>query len=827
MKAVIMAGGKGTRLRPLSCGLPKPMVPIANRPMMEQIMGLLKRHGFEEVVATLYYLPETIQNYFGDGREQNVELSYRIEERPLGTAGSVRNAKDFLDDTFIVVSGDALTDIDLGAAIRFHREHGAIATLVLTKVKNPLEYGVVVTEPNGKIRRFLEKPGWGEVFSDTVNTGIYVLEPEIFSYFHDDEVFDFSKDLFPRILASGGPLYGYIADGYWSDIGNLEQYRQAHYDLLSGKINLVQPGQEIFPGVWAGEGAEIEYGAEITGPVYLGDYTKIRKGARIEPYTVIGAHGLVQNDASIKRSILWNHVYIGDGCEIRGAILANRCHLKGRVSIFEGAVLGEGCTVGTRTMINSGVKVWPDKQVESGSTLRESLVWGNRGARALFGNLGIEGTINVEMTPEFAAKLGAAYGSVIGAHAQVVLGTDSFKASRVIKRAFSAGLLSAGIDLFDLGTVAMPVTRYAVGTLGVKGGIQVRLSPSRPTDVLLEFIDEKGLNIPKSLERSVENAFFGEDFARASVEEMGDVAFVPRLIHHYLDGILQSASIQTIRNVRFRIVANYDAGTLSLLLPTLLERLGCQVIHGNQVDENTEGRPKTLKEILAALDFIGQQVAKEKADFGIVVDNNAERLILVDEKGELVKDEQFLALLSMMVLKYSTGETVAVPVTAPRIIEEMAREYNGKVIRTKADPRSLMEKVAQERIFPTSDGKNSYQPAFDALISLVKILELMAQEGVRLSDLIQMIPPVYTAQREVVCPWEQKGRVMRNLFEENKDRDLELIDGLKVFHNDGWALVLPDAAEPVFRVYSESSSQEEADALTEMYMGRITELQME
>ncbi|HEX2954217.1 MAG TPA: mannose-1-phosphate guanyltransferase [Bacillota bacterium] len=827
MKAVIMAGGKGTRLRPLSCGLPKPMVPIANRPMMEQIMGLLKRHGFEEVVATLYYLPETIQNYFGDGREQNVELSYRIEERPLGTAGSVRNAKDFLDDTFIVVSGDALTDIDLGAAIRFHREHGAIATLVLTKVKNPLEYGVVVTEPNGKIRRFLEKPGWGEVFSDTVNTGIYVLEPEIFSYFHDDEVFDFSKDLFPRILASGGPLYGYIADGYWSDIGNLEQYRQAHYDLLSGKINLVQPGQEIFPGVWAGEGAEIEYGAEITGPVYLGDYTKIRKGARIEPYTVIGAHGLVQNDASIKRSILWNHVYIGDGCEIRGAILANRCHLKGRVSIFEGAVLGEGCTVGTRTMINSGVKVWPDKQVESGSTLRESLVWGNRGARALFGNLGIEGTINVEMTPEFAAKLGAAYGSVIGAHAQVVLGTDSFKASRVIKRAFSAGLLSAGIDLFDLGTVAMPVTRYAVGTLGVKGGIQVRLSPSRPTDVLLEFIDEKGLNIPKSLERNVENAFFGEDFARVSVEEMGDVAFVPRLIHHYLDGILQSASIQTIRNVRFRIVANYDAGTLSLLLPTLLERLGCQVIHGNQVDENTEGRPKTLKEILAALDFIGQQVAKEKADFGIVVDNNAERLILVDEKGELVKDEQFLALLSMMVLKYSTGETVAVPVTAPRIIEEMAREYNGKVIRTKADPRSLMEKVAQERIFPTSDGKNSYQPAFDALISLVKILELMAQEGVRLSDLIQMIPPVYTAQREVVCPWEQKGRVMRNLFEENKDRDLELIDGLKVFHNDGWALVLPDAAEPVFRVYSESSSQEEADALTEMYMGRITELQME
>lgn len=827
MKAVIMAGGKGTRLRPLSCGLPKPMVPIVNRPMMEHIMGLLKQYGFSQVVATLFYLPETIRNYFGDGKEQGVELSYRVEESPLGTAGSVRNAKDFLDGTFLVISGDALTDIDLGAAVRFHRERGAMATLVLTKVKNPLEYGVVVTEPDGRIRRFLEKPGWGEVFSDTVNTGIYLLEPEIFDFYKDGEVFDFSKDLFPKILAAGGPLYGYVADGYWSDIGNLDQYRQAHYDLLDGRIKLALPGQEMLPGVWGCEGAEIESGAELLGPVSLGEYTKVRKGARIEGYTVIGAHGLVLNEASIKRSILWNHVYIGEGCEIRGATLANRCHLKSKVAVYEGAVLGEGCTVGSRTMINSGVKVWPDKLIESGSTIRESLVWGNHGAKTLYSNYGVEGTVNVEITPEFAAKLGAAYGSVLGSRSQVVIGADSFKASRVIKRAFSAGLLSAGIDLYDLGTITTPIARYAVATLGAKGGVQIRLSPRRSTDILLEFIDDKGLNIPKGVERSVENAFFGEDFVRAQVEAMGEVAFVPRLIHQYLDGLLQSTAAEAVRKKHLKIVANYDAGTLSLLLPVLLERLGCQVVEANQTDENPEGRPKTLKEILSALDFIAKRVVEEKADLGIVVDNNAERLILVDEDGRMVKDEQFLAMLSLMVLKYSDGETVAVPVTAPRVIEAMAKEYNGKVIRTKADPRSLMERVAQERIFPAGDGKNSFQPAFDALISLAKILELMAKEGTRLSDLLRMIPPAYTAQREVVCPWEDKGRVMRNLFEENKDRDLELIDGLKVFHNDGWALVLPDAAEPVFRVYSESSSQEEADALSEMYMGRIAELQME
>ena len=212
---------------------------------------------------------------------------------------------------------------------------------------------------------------------------------------------------------------------------------------------------------------------------------------------------------------------------------------------------------------------------------------------------------------------------------------------------------------------------------------------------------------------------------------------------------------------------------------------------------------------------------EERADLGIVVDNNAERLILVDERGRLVKDEQLLALLAMMVLKATDGETVAVPVTAPRVIEEMAREYHGKVIRTKADPRSIMEKVAEEKIFPAGSGRGSYQPAFDALISLTKILEFMAKEKLKLSQLVEMLPRTYMAQKEVECPWTAKGRVMRHLYEENKDRQLELIDGLKIFHNDGWTLVLPDAAEPVFRIYSESTSQEEADALTEMYMGRI------
>ncbi|MDD4336537.1 MAG: nucleotidyltransferase family protein, partial [Firmicutes bacterium] len=222
MKAVIMAGGKGTRLRPLTCSMPKPMVPVVNRPMMEHVVDLLVAHGFTDLACTLCYMPEAIRSHFGDGSSMGCRITYSVEDTPLGTAGSVRALGDFLDDTFLVISGDALTDIDLASAVAFHREKDAAVTIVLTRVATPLEYGVVIVDDDGRITRFLEKPSWGEVFSDTVNTGIYVLEPEIMRKVSPSCEFDFSKNLFPMLLGEGYPMYGYIADGYWCDIGNLD-----------------------------------------------------------------------------------------------------------------------------------------------------------------------------------------------------------------------------------------------------------------------------------------------------------------------------------------------------------------------------------------------------------------------------------------------------------------------------------------------------------------------------------------------------------------------------------------------------------------------------
>ena len=242
MKAVVMAGGEGTRLRPLTSNQPKPMVPIVGKPCMEHILELLRRHELNDVIVTLAFMPQAIRSYFGDGEALGMNVSYSVEESPLGTAGSVRQAVAGGDEPVLVISGDALCDIDLTSLLAFHRERKAAVTIALKSVENPLEFGIVVTDSDGRIERFLEKPSWGQVFSDTINTGIYVIEPEVLRHVPAGEPYDFSKQLFPLLLEMGRPLYGYVADGYWQDVGDLGQYAQANFDALDGLVQLEIPG---------------------------------------------------------------------------------------------------------------------------------------------------------------------------------------------------------------------------------------------------------------------------------------------------------------------------------------------------------------------------------------------------------------------------------------------------------------------------------------------------------------------------------------------------------------------------------------------------------
>ncbi|MBM7854989.1 mannose-1-phosphate guanylyltransferase/phosphomannomutase [Desulfohalotomaculum tongense] len=818
MKAIIMAGGQGSRLRPLTCSRPKPMMPVMNRPIMEHIVNLLKKHNLKNIGVTLQYLPEAIKDYFGSGVEFGVSMRYFIEEVPLGTAGSVKNTAGFLDETFMVISGDALTDFDLTKAVNFHKQKGAVATLVLTRVKTPLEYGVVITERDGRITRFLEKPGWSEVFSDTVNTGIYILEPEVLDYFQPGQKFDFSKDLFPRLLKDGKPMYGVVLEGYWCDIGDLWHYLRAHRDVLAGKVEVSIPGREIRPRVWVGEGVSIHPSAAVNGPVLIGDGCDIGPNAKIEPYTVLGEGCRVEERASIKKSVLCSGVYLGAGSSLRGAVLGSGVKVYSNASIYEGVVVGDHSTIKERVLVKPDVKLWPNKLVETGATVQRNIIWGAGASKNIYGLEGITGLANVEITPEFASRVGAAYGSTLSFGERVMLTSDSYPVCKMIKEAFTAGLQSMGVRVLDAGAVVTPVHRYAVRKLECKAGVHIKISSLRPDKINMVFTNSRGGNISRGEERKIENKLAGGDYRRADAGKIIPVEPVPGTAEAYLEDLERNVDMKTIARAGYKVVLAYDNRNLDKFIAPITLKAGVAV---ETAGAGGSALPLSWRSYKAMLPELGRAVVDKGADAGAVIDPNGDSMILVDEKGRVVQDDMLTALLALVVLK-ERGGPVVVPVTAPRAIEDMAVKYNGTVVRTKTAVRDLLEQIIVHDN-RQKEKLSQFLLNFDAVAAFIKVLEFCARKKIGLSALVEEIPAFFVAKKQVPVSWEAKGRVIRKLIEE-KPGKLELLDGVKVYHPQGWALVLPDPEEPLCRIYSEGSSMEIARELTDMYIDKINKI---
>lgn len=339
MKAMIMAAGVGSRLMPLTMQIPKPMVPMANRPLMQNIVEVLHKHGFNELIANLHYHADVIENYFGDGSRFSVDITYSKEQELLGTAGGVKNCEWFLDDTFVVMSGDALTDVDLTNLLEAHKKNGALATIALKPVEEVEHFGVVITDEKGLIKRFQEKPRREEALSNLANTGIYIFEPEIFKYIPARQFYDFGKQVFPHLVKIGAPFYGTIIDDYWCDVGNLETYRQAHSDILEGKVNVAVEGKinsTPHGKVLLGEGTEIDPEVTLEGNIVLGSYCKVEKGAVIKD-SVVWAHTTVSRYAVLEKCVLGQNCLIGRNTEIKpGAVIASGCTLEDNVDINPG-----------------------------------------------------------------------------------------------------------------------------------------------------------------------------------------------------------------------------------------------------------------------------------------------------------------------------------------------------------------------------------------------------------------------------------------------------------------------------------------------------------
>ncbi len=827
MRAVLMAGGSGTRLRPLTCDLPKPMVPILNRPIAEHIINLLKRHQITEVIATLHYLPDVMRDYFQDGSDFGVEMTYSVEdEQPLGTAGCVKNIEELLRDTFLVISGDSITDFDLQAAIAFHHSKRSHATIILTRVPNPIEFGVVITDKEQRIRRFLEKPSASEIFSDTVNTGTYILEPEVLEYLRANEESDFSKDLFPLLLEKDEPIYGFIAEGYWCDVGHLDAYREAQYDALLGKVKLDFAYPEKSPGLWVGQNTYIDPTAKIEPPVVIGDNCRIGAGAILEAGTVIGDNVTVGAGADLKRPIIWNGAMVGDEAYLAACVIARGTRADRRCQVLEGAVVGPLSTIGEEAQISSNVRVWPSKRIESGAILNINLIWGNTARRNLFGQRGVTGLANIDITPEFAVKLGAAYGSTLKPGLQVVVSRDQRSVSRMVSRSLIAGLMSVGINIQNLEATAIPITRTITPNLGVAGGVHLRADPDRPDHILIEFFDAKGINIPKSIEKKIEGAYFKEDLRRVGISEIGDMSYPAQVIETYRKIFETQLNVEAIRNSGSKIVIDYVYGVSGAILPELLTKFGCDAVVLNaslrQTAVSTEEREALLHQL-------GQVVEAVKANLGVQVSANGEQFVLVDESGIAIRGELLTALMANTIFTANPRSTIVVPVQASSAVEQIARRHDGRVIRTKANPTALMEATQENpNVALGGSGEMGFifpqlHPGFDAMFSMAKLLEMLTIQERSLVQVRAELPKVHHKTYTVRCPWKVKGALMRYLVDTHSPEQLDLKDGVKVINpqNDNWVLILPDAGEPLVHIFANSDDRDWVERALKDYRQRV------
>jgi mannose-1-phosphate guanylyltransferase/phosphomannomutase len=824
-----MSGGFGTRLRPLTCNIPKPMVPMMNKPMMQHIVALLKQHGMTEIVATLFYQPEKISTYFEDGSRFGVSMQYRKAEADYGTAGSVRNAADFLDERFLIISGDVLTDFDLTKAIEFHEKKKAKATIVLTRAKNPLQFGVVIADAQGKITRFLEKPSWGELFSDTINTGIYIIEPEVLEMVPFQQDYDFSKNLFPLMLEKNLGLYGYIADGYWRDVGNLNEYQEAHLDALDGLVQLQFEGKKIGAS-YVGEGSMINTDSKnLQGTVLIGKNCTIGKNVRIIK-SVIGNNCVIGDGAVIRNSVLWSKCTIGKLAELSSCVIGKDCAVGDEANISDNVFIGDRCTIGKESRLAPNIKLWPDKVVEDGAVLTRSLVWEDKWLRELFSDARVTGLANIEMNPEFGAKLGAAFGAFVGKGKTVLTSRDSDNVSRMMNRAVMCGLMSAGITVSDLRASSIPILRHELRSGKMAGGIHVRKSPfdKNLTDII--FFDSNGKDLQSKKTKSVERLFFGEDFPRAEYDRVGGIEFPERAQESYVEHFLSTINTDAISQAKFKLVIDYSNGVASTIFPTILGSLQCQVLAQNAYLDHKKLTRNSV-EFDAAVSHLTHIVTSLGYDIGFLIDAGGEKTFVVDENGNFIHNDRLLTLVTYLYLSVNTDvKKIAIPITASAEVDLIAKSMGVEVIKTRNSHLSLMEAATTKDVQFVGGTKGgfiftNFLFASDGMYTVAKILELMAIAGKRFGELDKQIPRLHRVERNIHCPWDRKGKVMRYMMKETEGKHRLLIDGVKIlYENDKSStsvLVWPDPTRPLFHVYSESAAEETAALLAAQYEEQI------
>jgi len=748
MKAVIMAGGEGTRLRPLTCDMPKPMAPICGRPMMDYTLELLARHGFDEASVTLMYMPQVIREYFGE-EAHGVKLKYFTEDTPLGTAGSVKTAAADFGEDFLVISGDALCDFDLKAIMDFHKAKGCAATIVLKGMPNPLEYGLVVTDQSGRVTRFLEKPDWGQALTDLVNTGVYVLSTECMKLIPDGKAFDFGKELFPLMLSRGMQVYGYVEDGYWLDIGDIGTYISGQFDLIDGKVkfllgeNKTKNAPNIKPHCYIGENVTISSGAEI------GEYTVIGDGCRI-------AHG-----ASIKNSIIGPGSYIGKRAEIRGALICGGCVVKADAQMYDGSVLGAKSVLSEGAVVSPNVRIWPNKHIEANSGVYSDVIKGSSSG-GLIENGVIFGTVGADITPEYAARIGAAAATALKG-GKIAVAYDGCEGGGVIKSALIAGMRGSGAEVTDMGILPMNVFSFGVSDRGLDLGMSV-------TDVGIAVRDGSGLPPIRETVRKIESAYRIGDFTRGGYKET---------------------------KTDSKVFADYG-----LRLEKYRAKNGLSV------------SVKSSEEIFLRL---YSYLFSKGSDIKLEFNSEGSEVTFCDESGVKIPKNRLLCGIAML-LAESGQKEIALPAESPLALAEAVEGFGAVALSRMLCPPDKSDARARQIAMR--------QRVLDDMVEgCAFLISYLSAKGETVSEFFMRVPEFYVSEYSESCGDWNGGALIR-MFSELEAADVSAVDGISLKRNNARCTVRPSSRGRVLRVIAEADTAEAADELGLEVSERLREIKI-
>ena len=765
MKAIILAGGGGERLRPLTAETPKPMVPLLGAPLLEHSLRLLRRRGIRDVALTLHYLPEVVEDHFGDGSALGLSLRCFRESTPLGTAGAVAQCRDFWqgEDTVLVLSGDALWNLDLDAALDFHRRNRFAATLLLHRARRPLEYGLVRTGQGGRVTGFVEKPGWGQVFTDQVNTGIYLLSRAALEAIPQGQPCDFARDLFPALLEREVPLGGYVPDGYWKDIGDTTAYLEAVRDALEGRVKLELTAPQVKPGVWCA--SDLPERVKVIAPCYISEKVSVSEGAVIGPRTVLEPLSRVERGAEAEDTVLMRGAALEAEVRCRGAILCPESAARRGSVLGFGTVLGPRAEAAEHSILRPGARLWSDVSSAPGERVCGTLTGPGLGYLCFGDRATLSGVAGQELTAESLLQLGR----LLGEEGTVGLGYYGQAAARSLLTAAAAGVTAAG------GTAVLHdgTTPAVAAWVAREQGFPVSLFLAQEGENLtLWLLDRWGLPLSRERQRKLEAALLQGQRRRSPAHRVGE------------QRTLTGADAAFVRS----------AARQGPALPPL------------RLHVPRRGRGNVL--LREALGALGMAVQTGDGPLSLSVTADGSGLWARDEENRVLTPEQCLMLTERLVLE-GGEERIFLPSDAPAAARTVAEQASAAVRPLDAD----REAASAEGLRPLRYG----------VFAACALVSRMARTGERLSALADALP-LCVLRREELSLSTHRSSIMRALTERFPEA-VSTPEGLRVPLKGGSVFLSPRSRVSALRLCAEAVSAEAAEELCAQMAAQVRRLE--